>query len=207
MNEIYMPLPFHTMMCRIRLWWYFILKEYNTYLTVSEQQQSRGCAACKSRLQDSNCHCLTDETGKSSGHIHMLIQDGLSSWLFAFGAYITWMVHLTCTHINRNIHTHTLCVKGKGQNFKLVRLLISCRVSKAVTPKLWDDKWPSTHLKWESSWRNPVIDSFFTKWLNREFLLTIRQIRQNPQPRTSAAIAVIITTSTGLYMNNMLFGL
>ncbi len=103
---------------------------------VSEQQQRRGWAAWRIRLEDRGCCCsysLTDETGKSSGHIHILIEKGLSSWQIASdhtlpGSYVSHTLLWT------EIHTLTL---WKGQNFKSVRFLISCRVSKPVPPNLW----------------------------------------------------------------------
>lgn len=103
---------------------------------VSEQQRSRGCVAWKIRLEDRGCCCsysLTDETGKSSGHIHILIEKGLSSWQIASDHALpgSYVLH---TLLWTELYTLTL---WKGQNFKSVRFLISCRVSKPVPSNLW----------------------------------------------------------------------
>lgn len=78
-------------------------------------------------------------------------------------------------------HIHTNTVKEAAQNFKLVRFLISCRVS-SLCFKTFDDKWPTTHLKWESSQRNAIIDSFFTKQLNRKKFPPDRTADQTQSP-------------------------
>lgn len=61
-----------------------------------------------------------------------------------FGPYVTWKLCLTHSLMDRDIHTNAL--KGRARNFKTVRFMISCRVSKLCL-QTFDDKWPSTHLK------------------------------------------------------------
>lgn len=129
---------------------------------------SRGYAAWRIRMEDRGCCCsfsLTDETGKSSGHIHMLIEKGLSSWQIAFGPYVTWKLWLTHFFMDRDIHTNAL--KERAQTLNQLGFWFLAG-SASLCLQTFDDKWPSTHLKWESSQRNVVIDSFFTKRLNRK---------------------------------------
>lgn len=129
---------------------------------------SRGYAAWRIRMEDRGCCCsfsLTDETGKSSGHIHMLIEKGLSSWQIAFGPYVTWKLWLTHFFMDRDIHTNAL--KERAQTLNQLGFWFLAG-SASLCLQTFDDKRPSTHLKWESSQRNVVIDSFFTKRLNRK---------------------------------------
>lgn len=188
-------------------WYYYVLCTephcYNIWLQrnithiwekVNEQQHSRGCAAWRSRLQDRGCCCsLTDETGKSSGHIPMLIDKGLGSRQIAFGPYV---------NLEAVAHTQTeMCTLKKGPNFKSVRFLISCKVSKPASPNLW--WWMTIHsLKigiLSKKWGNWVI---FQKAIEQKEVSSWQDGRSdNPQPRTSAAFAIIVTASAGLYKN------
>lgn len=164
----WMPLVlFHTMTCYIMghsLMWSQMNMRYISE-KVSEQDLRRGCAAWRIRFEDRSCCCsctLTDETCKSSGHIHMLIKKGLNSWQIAFGPYVTWKLCLTRTLMDRDIQTKERAKTLNGLGFWFLA------GSASLCLQTFDDKWPSTHLKWESSQRNAVIDSFFTKRLNRK---------------------------------------
>lgn len=148
---------------------------------VSEQQQSRGCAAWRIRVEDRGCCCscscsLTDETGKSSGHIHMLIEKGLSSWQIAYRPYVT--VCLSHMLMGRDIHTNTLKERAKALN----RLGFWFPAGSAsLCLQTFGDKWPYTHIKWESSqkWDNWLI---FHKAIEQKEVSSWQDGRSNRTP-------------------------
>lgn len=114
--------------------------------------------------------------------------------------YLEAMSH---THRRRQTHTHSR-LEGRGLNFKSVWFLAG---SAGPCLQTFDDKWPCVHLKWESSQRNAVIDSFFTKRLKRtkfppdrtadQTELSAKDIRSDNCPRCLCS----------QYMNNVLCGL
>lgn len=115
------------------------------------------------RLDNSRCS-LTDETEKSLGHIHILIEKRLRSWQIAFRSYVTWKLSPTERYMQQ-------CSEGKGPK-TLNRLGFWFPAGSAsLCLQTFDDKWPSVHLRWEFFHRNTVIDSFFTKRLNRKKFL------------------------------------
>lgn len=152
---------------------------------VSEQQRSGGRAAWRIRPEDRGCcrsRSLTDETGKSPGHIHMLIEKGLSSWQIAFGTYVTWKLWPTRTVVDRDVRTF----KKRAETLNRFGFWFLAGSASPCLQTL-DDKWPSSHLKWESSQRNVVIDSFFIQRLNRKKFPADRTADQTEPPAKDIA--------------------
>lgn len=106
-------------------------------------------------------------------------RNGLSSWQIAFGPYVTWKLQLTHALLDRDIHTNTLKQRAKTLNRLAFWFLAGSAILRLQT---FDDKWPSTHLKWKSSQRIVVIDSFFTKRLNRKKFPPDRTADQTKPP-------------------------
>lgn len=148
-----------------------------------QQQQGGGCAAWRIRLEDRGCCCsysLTDETVQSSGHIHMLIEERAQFMANCLRSirYLEATAH-THTIMDRDIHSNTLKETAKTLNRLAFWFLAG---SASLRLQTFDDKWPSTHLKWESSQRIAVIDSFFTKRLNRKKFPPDRTADQTEPP-------------------------
>lgn len=100
-----------------------------------------------------------------------------SSRQIAFRPYVTWKLGISHTLMDRDIHTW----KERAKTLNRLDFWFLAG-SASFCLQTFDDKWPSTHLKWESSQRNAVIVSFFTKQLKRKKFPPDRTADQTEPP-------------------------